>query len=188
MRKTRALLLAIIVLLTVGSMSAVAQVRLDVDVPWLIAAGATLGALTGDPSLNSVDLSQYHIPLPYLELAYQFGDGMFVGGVGLRTYTLIVEFMGWPMAYAEFNFNPLVLRAELGGFGFFLFGVINNFYINEYTLRVMIPDISASFAFTDWFRAGAGVMMLAPFGDLNNFGWLFYVNGRFSFLFKDQAS
>jgi hypothetical protein len=184
MFKKRVLILAIVALMTLGAANAGAQVRLDVQVPWLIAVGATLDAF-GSPQMESVNVSQLTIPLPMLELAYQFGGESLSFGVGIRTLTLLVEFFGWPMVYAEFALKPIVLRAELGGFAFFAFGVYNDFLINQNTMQILIPDISAEFAFTDWFRAGAGVLMLAPAGNLNNFGWAFYVNARFSFLFKD---
>jgi hypothetical protein len=186
MSKLKILVLALALIMAFGAVNAGAQVRLDVDIPWLIAAGVTLEGPTGDPELASINLAEYHIPLPYLEIAYQFGDGFLTGGIGLRAYTLIVEFMGWPMGYVELNLAPVVLRAELGGGAFFLFGIINQLYCTEYTLQVMIPDISASFAFTDWFRAGAGITMVAPIGNLDNFGWIFYIDARFAFLFRDK--
>ncbi len=183
MKKRWILAVALVAFLLVGAFSASAQVRLDVDIPWVITTGLQLEDLTGSPSGN-VSFSDYHYPLPYLELAYQFGLDPFALGVGIRTYTLLVEFAGWPMVYAELNLKPIVLRAELGGFAFFLFGFYNDFALNDYTLKVMIPDLQVSWAITDWFRRGAGTLIVAPLGDFNNFGWVFYVNGRFAILFK----
>ena len=116
--KRRFVMAVLVAALLLGGVSqAGAQVRLDVDIPILIAAGVNLSDLTGTTSY-SLDLSSYHIPLPYLELAYQFGDESLHGGFGLRSYTLLVEFAGWPMGYVELEMDRLVLRAELGGLGF----------------------------------------------------------------------
>jgi hypothetical protein len=184
MKKSRIIVLALAAFLLVGALEAGAQVRFDADIPWLLSVGLNLSDVTGEAS-QSVDLGKYTFPLPYLELAYQFGGDPFALGIGVRSYTLLVAFAGWPMVYAELNLKPIVLRAEVGGLAFFTLGLIgNNLYVNDYTLKVMVPDIQASFAFTDWFRAGAGVLMVAPLGNFNNFGWAFYVNGRFVILAK----
>jgi hypothetical protein len=174
---------AAMVLLAGAARQANAEIRLDFDIPVILAAGVNVSDLTGSSSY-SFDLSGAHVPLPYVELAYQFGDGAIRGGLGIRTYTLLVEFAGWPMGYVEAELDRLILRAELGGFAFFLFGVYNDFQLNSYTLQTMIPDFQLSYAFAPWFRAGAGVLAVAPLGNFNNFGWLFYINGRFALTFK----
>jgi hypothetical protein len=185
MKKSRILVIALTVFLLVSAMNAGAQLRFDADIPWLLVVGANLQDLTGEPTSASVSLDKYTFPLPYLELAYQLTLDPLAIGIGLRTYTLVVAFAGWPMAYAELNLKPIVLRAEIGGFAFFTLGLIgNNLFVNDYTLRVLVPDLQASFEFTDWFRAGVGVTMIAPLGNFNNFGWAFYVNARFAILFK----
>jgi len=163
--------------------TAVADIRLDFDIPVILAAGLNLSDVTGNTS-QSVDLSGSHIPLPYVELAYQFGDGFIRGGVGIRTYTLLVEFMGWPMGYVELELDRLILRAELGGFAFFLLGIYNEFYVNDYTLKVMLPDFQVSYAFAPWFRAGVGAILIVPAGNFDNFGYLLYINARFALTWK----
>ena len=45
--------------------------------------------------------------------------------MGIRTYTVTVEFFGWPMAYVEASLDTLVLQAELGGLASFALGVVN---------------------------------------------------------------
>ena len=159
-----------------------AEVRLDFDIPVIVAAGVNISDLTGSTSY-SADLSGLHIPLPYIELAYQFGavDAAFRGGIGIRTYTLLIEFAGWPMGYVEFQLGGLVLRGELGGLAFFLAGVYNDLQFN---LSTFIPDVQLSYAFTPWFRAGVGALAVAPLGNFKNFGWMFYVNARFALTFK----
>ena len=182
--KRRLVLAFCVTALLLGAVSpAGAEVRLDFDVPIIVAAGINVADLTGSTSY-SYDLSSLHIPLPYVELAYQFGDEGLRGGFGLRSYTLLVEFAGWPMGYVELQMDQLVLRAELGGFAFFLLGVYNDFQLNGYTLKTLIPDIQASYAIAPWFRVGAGVLAVTPLGQVNNFGWLFYINARFVLSFK----
>jgi len=181
----RQLVLAVVAaaLLLGATCEAQAGVRLDFDIPVLLSAGFNVSDLTGTSSY-SVDLSNMHIPLPYAELAYQFGGDSLRAGVGLRTYTLLVEFVGWPMGYVELELERLILRAELGGFAFFLLGVYNDFQINSYTLRTVIPDFQLSYAIAPWFRLGLGVLAVAPLGNFDNFGWMFYINGRFVLTFK----
>jgi hypothetical protein len=172
------------VLLLGGAWQAAAQVRLDFDIPVILGARLNVSDLTGTSTVD-LDLSNLHIPLPYLELAYQFGDGWLRGGVGVRSYTVLVEFVGWPMGYLELEpIDRLVLRAELGGFAFFFLGVQNNFFVNDYTLKTLIPDFQVSYAIAPWFRIGGGVIGIAPLGNFGNSGWLFYINARFVLLFK----
>jgi hypothetical protein len=182
----RQLLFAVVaVSLLLGSASAArAEVRLDFDIPVIVAAGVTLSDLTGSSSDITVDLSNLHIPLPYIELAYQFGDTTLRGGFGLRTYTVLIEFIGWPMGYVELQLDQFILRAELGGFGFFFLGVANQIFVNSYTLSTVIPDVQLSYAIAPWFRAGVGVLAVAPISNFKNFGWLFYINARFALTFK----
>jgi hypothetical protein len=179
-RKIVIVVLAAAMLLgAVGSASA--DVRLDVDVPWLIAAGLNLQNITGSSGAVSVDLSSYHIPLPYIMLAYQFGDGFLRGGVGIRTYTVLVEFFGWPMGYVEASFDKLVLRAELGGLALFALGIENDLLTQGVP---MISDFQVGYAFFPWLRVGAGVLVGAPISDLSSNVWAFYINARFTFDFK----
>jgi hypothetical protein len=114
--KRKLILVVLVFSLLLGATgTALADVRLDFDVPWLLAAGLNLENITGSSSSVKVDLTNLHIPLPYVMLAYQFGDSFIRGGIGIRTYTVVIEFFGWPMAYVEASFDKLVLRAELGG-------------------------------------------------------------------------
>lgn len=184
----RKIVLAVLVVALLAGISgtAAAEIRLDFDIPWLLAVGLKTSAITGDTT-NSYDLSSYHFPLPYVEIAYQFGgeSDFLRGGFGLRSYTLLVQFAGWPMGYVEVEpLDKLVLRAELGGFAFFLFGAFNQLYLNSYTLKVLLPDFQASFALAPWFRIGAGVLLIVPAGDFSSFGYVTYINARFALTWK----
>ncbi len=183
MRK-KILVVLVAVFLVFGAFNASAQMRLDVDIPWVLTAGANLNMFTGGGSgAPSLDLSQFHLILPHVDLAYQFGNGIFTGGVGLRNYTILFEFFSYPMGYVELNFKPLVIRAEMGGFAFLLWGVYNYLFVSADSLKIWLPDVSVAFAFTDWFRLGAGATLIVPFGDFNNFGYILYIDARFNFLF-----
>jgi hypothetical protein len=179
--KRNLVLLVLVTALVLGStMTASADVRLDFDVPVLLAAGLNLENITGSSGGVSVDISNLHIPLPYIMLAYQFGDSFIRGGVGIRTYTILVEFFGWPIGYVEASFDKLVLRAELGGFALFAFGVTNELFTRD----VLIGDFQIGYQLLPWLRLGGGVLWGAPFSSLSNNVWAAYVNVRFTFDFK----
>ena len=187
MRRKIILVILAAVLLLGAAGSAAAEIRLDFDIPWLLAVGLNTSDITGSSNYN-YDLSSLHIPLPYVELAYQFGEqnAFLRGGLGIRTYTVLIEFFGWPMGYVEVEpLEKLVLRAELGGFAFFMLGgLANQLYVHDYTLKVLLPDFQASFALAPWFRIGAGVLLIGPAGDFNNFGYVTYINARFALTWK----
>jgi len=179
MKRKLVLVVLLAALLLGAAAAATADVRLDFDVPWLVAAGLNVETVTGSSSVN-VDLTHFHIPLPYVMLAYQFGDSEIRGGFGVRSYTVLIEFFGWPMGYVEAEFDKLVLRAELGGFALFSFGVYNYLTVQS----IVIPDFQVGYQLFPWLKLGAGVLMAAPLSDIRNNGWLFYVNARFTFDFK----
>ncbi len=179
--KRKLVLVVLVVSLFLGAtITASADVRLDFDVPWILAAGLDLQNFMGSSSSVNVDLTNLHIPLPYVMLAYQFGDSFIRGGIGIRTYTVLVEFFGWPIAYVAASFDKLILRAELGGFAFFAFGYANG--LN--TIDAVISDFQVGYELFPWLRLGAGVLAGAPFSALNNRIWAFYVNARFTFDFR----
>jgi hypothetical protein len=129
----------------------------------------------------SVNLTNYHIPLPYIMLAYQFGDSFIRGGVGIRTYTVLVEFLGWPIGYVEASFDKLVLRAEVGGLALFAFGVANDLFTSNVPV---ISDFQIGYQLLPWLRLGGGVLVGAPMSNLSNNVWAAYINARFTFDFK----
>jgi hypothetical protein len=186
MKKKGLVVLLAVLLLCVSAAGAGAELRMDFNIPWLLAGGLQLAAIPGASGLGtSADISNYHFIIPDFELSWQFGGAPLRGGVGVRAYSLLIETLGFPQAYIECDLDPIVLRAALGGGAFFMLGLYSDFVINSDTLQVLIPDISAAWKVTDWFQLGAGFLALAPLGDLNNFGWVGYVNARFVLTFKE---
>ena len=181
--KRKLVLVVLVAALLLGStVTAGADVRLDVDVPWLLAAGLNLQNVTGSSGGVSVNLSNLHIPLPYFMLAYQSGDSFLRAGVGIRTYTVLVEFFGWPMGYVEVSFDKLVLRAEVGGLALFALGAFgNDLFVNHVPV---ISDFQIGYQILPWLRLGAGVLVGAPVTNLSSNVWAAYVNARFTFDFK----
>ena len=93
MKRRHVFAVLVALLLLGGAWQAGAEVRLDFDIPIILGARLNVSDLTGTSTID-LDLSNLHIPLPYLELSYQFGEGWLRGGVGVRSYTVIVEFVG----------------------------------------------------------------------------------------------
>ncbi len=185
MKKKGLIVLVAVLLLCVGAAGASAGVRMDFNIPWLLLGGININALPGGGlGSSSADISNYHFILPDFELSYQFGEAPLRGGVGIRAYSLLIETFGFPNAYIEFELNPIVLRASLGGGAFFFLGFYSDFFLDSITVRILIPDVSAAWMITDWLQLGAGVLAVAPTNQLQNFFYLGYVNARFVLSFK----
>jgi hypothetical protein len=176
MRKRSVVVLLAVVLLLGGALTASAQLRLDGNISWPFLLGISLEDYGGT---STTEISQFLFLFPDVQISYQFGGDVLKGGVGLRAFTFILESFGWPIAYLEADLNPIVLRAEMGGGWFFAFGLLNN----ATTARAVVGDFSAGWKLAEWFRLGAGALLVAPFDAMENFGYAVYVNGRFSVLF-----
>jgi hypothetical protein len=179
MRKRYVVVLVAVVMLCVGAMGASAQLRLDGNLSWPFYLGINIEGLTSGVQ-GSTDISKFAFLFPEVQLSWQFGDGALRGGVGLRAFTLIIESFGWPDAWLELELKPLVLRADLGGGWFYAFGLANS----SATASVILPQLDLSWKLADWFRLGAGALLIAPFDNPSNFGVALYVGGRFTALFK----
>lgn len=177
--KRRRVIFVVAVLLCAGAVGASAQLRLDVDIAWPVFAGIKLGDL-GVPGGRTID--QYLILLPEIEATYQFGEGPVRFGAGVKAVTFIVESLLWPNAFVEIDLNRIVIRGDLGGGLFFVFGRANQLLNTSWTW--IVPQIDVGLKLGDRFRLGGGAIALAPFDNMNNFGFLLYVNARFIVLFK----
>jgi hypothetical protein len=174
-RKVLVVLLAAVLLLG-GGVVASAQFRLDANIQVPVYMGINLDAFgfSGGMSIGAF------LPFPSVEATYQFGAGPLRFGVGLRAYVFIIESIAWPDAFIELELSPFVLRADVGGGAWLLFGLYNN----AATAAMVIPQLDVSWKLADWFRLGVGVIAVAPFEALSNFGYAAYVSGRFTVLFQ----
>jgi hypothetical protein len=167
------------VLLCTCAAGAGAQFRLDFE----IALPVFQGLNPGDLGISGgATISRYLFLLPGVEAAYQFDEGPVRFGVGARAVTFILESLAWPDTFVEMDINHVVIRGDLGG-GFFLsFGGVNQVPRNSWTW--VVPQIDIGFTLSDSFRLSGGAIALAPLDNLSNFGFLLYVNARFTVLFK----
>jgi hypothetical protein len=188
MKKTVFVLVAVMVLL-VSAVSASAELRLDLDVNIPVWFGYSVNG-AGAGTWN-----QYFIPFPDARIAWQFGEGLIDGGVGIRAFTFIIENILWPEGFIELNVDHFTFSASAGGFVFLEFGLLSSALqsagVNNLSgfHGVLIPDLNAAWRVTDWFRLGVGVFMIAPFGAdiggvLNSFVYSGYINARFVIRFK----
>jgi hypothetical protein len=188
MKKTVLVLVAVVVLL-VSAVSASAELRLDFDVNAPIWFGYSVsGTASGDWNRN-------FIPFPDARLAWQFGEGLVDGGVGVRVFTFIFENVLWPEGFVELNVDPFTFSLNVGGFAFLEFGLLSsalqNAGVNNLSgfHNLLLPDLNVAWRVNDWFRLGAGIFMIAPFGNdfggvLQNFVYSGYINARFVIRFK----
>ncbi|HEY9593298.1 MAG TPA: hypothetical protein VHE79_02415 [Spirochaetia bacterium] len=183
--KKKWILLIVVVLLAGTAVTVSAQLRLDMDITVPVYLGFTASSGVSQGVWNS-----YFIPLPNARLAWQFGDGLIDGGVGLRMFTYIIENIAYPEAFVELNVDRFTFAANVGGYGFLEFGLLSSL-LQEAGVgnlsgfhNLIIPDVSAQFRVNDWFRVSAGVLMLAPFGAniggiFDNFAYFGYINAKF---------
>jgi len=172
----KSILIALLIALV--ALPSIAQWRLDigVDVP------RGVGAVVGSDVLNSEEagtiLSSSFFPFPEASIYYTFGGGtMLQAGVGLRCFTFIIESIAWPNIFAEFNFGPLAIEAQLGGGAFVVFGAYNNADFG----KVFFPDLSAWFKIgkKQAFRLGVGFIgIFLPEVTTETVPFVFYLGGK----------
>ncbi|RLD35535.1 MAG: hypothetical protein DRI73_02420, partial [Bacteroidetes bacterium] len=123
---------------------------------------------------------------PNAIVAYQFPIGPVKTGIGLKAYSLIIESVLWPVIYAELDLSPIVINANLGGLGFYWFGIIPD--LGFKTSNVIIPDLNIAVKLGKSFRLGIGAMAFPGIKGLENITpYTIYLTGRFSILFdKDK--
>jgi len=174
--KKKWILLVVVVLLAGTAVTAGAQFRLDGNIQVPFYAGINLASLgySGGGNIGAF------IPFPSVEAAWQFPVGPIRLGVGARAFTIIIESLAFPNVFVELPLDRFVIRADVGGGAFALFGLASSVS----TASTVIPQIDASWRLADWFRLGVGVVAIAPFQDLSTFGYAFYVSGRFTALFE----
>ncbi|WP_304244223.1 hypothetical protein [Gracilinema caldarium] len=171
---------ALLGVLLVFSMPLFAQVRLDMGIEIPRGVGAISGnEVLSDPEVNQV-FNEYILPVPELGLYYQFGGNALRAGVGLRMYTFILASIFWPNAFIEADVGPLTLQAQLGGGLFGLYALGKTEFNSG---KVLLPDLSLWYRWGKSFRLGGGAIGLL-FPESTAMGFLYYIGGKFSILFK----
>jgi hypothetical protein len=189
MKRKALIALVAVLLLCAGAVSVSAQLRLDINVNVPLYFGAFASGY------QSSGFNSYFIPFPEAQLAYQFGEGTFHWGVGVRAFTFIVENVMFPTAFVEFALDPFVLSANVGGFAFLEFGLLSatlaSAHINNLSgfHSVILPDFSVGFKVNDWFRISGGAFMFVPFGTelggaLSGYAVAGYIQAKFLVLFE----
>jgi hypothetical protein len=189
MKKKALIALVAVLLLCAGALSVSAQVRLDLNVNFPLYFGAFA---TG---YQSSGVNSYVIPFPEAQLSYQFGEGAFHWGVGVRVFTFIIENILFPAAFMEYALDPFVLSANVGGLAFLQFGLLtstlaqNNIATLSGFHSVILPDFSVGLKVNDWFRISGGAFMFVPFGSelggvLNGYVVAGYLQAKFLVLFN----
>jgi hypothetical protein len=161
MKKRLIVVIVAAVLLVGGAMSASAQFRLDIDVPWWLSVHLS-------PSLESaigaeaggVDIMQYAFVLPNLQPYYQFVAGPVHFGIGARLYTVLIMNFLYPQAFVELNLGPT---------------------FEAFTGPGVTMDLSVGFRIVDWLRIDVGAFAVAHKDYLDQFPYVIYAGGKFIF-------
>lgn len=134
----------------------VAMLAVPAFAQWHVDIGAEIPFRVGIQSDNEDygEFLNYMFLVPTGTIAYNFGLGPINLGVGGKLYTLIIESVLYPIAYAELDFDPVVVNLTAGGFGFLFFGLMNSFE----TGALLIPELSVQFKLGKSFRLGVGAM------------------------------
>jgi len=171
----KAIFFAMVLGLAGGALSA--QMRLDVGIAAPIGIGRALDGTKLEMDGAAGDfLSKVFLPLPEAGLHYQFDLGTVKVGLGGRAFTLILETVLWPNAFAEFDLGPVVLEAQVGGGAFAFVGLVSDCE----TGRVFFPDLSAWFKLgkDGNFRLGAGALGLYLPDQTATVPFIFYLGGK----------
>jgi len=163
--------------------SAFAQFRLDlsVDVPAYIGITASTDNEDINESINFLkDVGTFVFPNGIV--SYQIPIGPVKTGIGLKAYSLIIESVLWPVIYAEIDLSHIVINANIGGLGYYWFGIIPN--LGFETSSVIVPDLNIAVKLGKTFRLGIGAMAFPGIKGLETITpYTIYLTGRFSILF-----
>jgi hypothetical protein len=151
MKKKLILALVMAVLLFGSAMSASAQFRLDIDVPWWLQLrlGPALESAIRT-SLGGFDIAKIEAGVPSLQAYYRFGTGALRFGIGARVYAaLLMNFMNflYPSALAELRLGRFDVNLNAGGLVGVLFGPGPTFEVE--TGPGVTMDLSVGYRLTD---------------------------------------
>lgn len=145
---------------------------------WHVDIGAEIPFLIGiaDTNEDYGEFINYLFLVPSGTIAYNFGLGPLNLGVGGKLYTLILESVVYPIAYAELDFDTMVVNLTTGGFGFLFFGLANSFE----TGALLIPELSVQFKLGKSFRLGVGAMtFIGTDIEQDTFPYIVYATAKF---------
>jgi len=171
MKRTVALVAGLLVLMAAPAFS---DWRFDIGayVPRGLGGLADGGLSISESSTDFFDM--YVFPFPFVEAQYQWALGPANVGVGGRAFTVIVETVFWPSAFAGIELGPVAIEGRLGGL---YFGAIGVAPFSE-AGSVLIPELSAWFKLGKIFRLGAGgIGIMLP--DLDAIAFVYYIGGKF---------
>jgi hypothetical protein len=178
LRKNLVLLIVFLVFTVMMPITLAAQasyVDVGINVPFYWGLGTT--EINNDDISGAID---YIFPVPDLTWGMMFGKGPVKIGGGLRFFTIILESLAYPEFLVRAEFDPLVLRAGIGGGAFLLFGLWNDVAIEN----IWLLEATAAYKVNDWFQLGLGttVLYLASDNDALSGGYAYvpYVFGRFA--------
>jgi hypothetical protein len=181
MRKTLIVALAAVAMLLAGTMTAGAQFRMDIDVPWYLQVNlssqlqADLGA--AGSAFEGIDISKFAVVVPNIQAYYVLDGGLLQIGFGARLYTILVMNFLYPSIMAEVQLGKFDVNLNVGGLAGVLLGLGPTF--ETLTGPWVTMDLSAGYRLTDWFRLGVGAFALAHTDYLDSFPYAVYVSGKF---------
>lgn len=171
MKKTMMILLVALV-----ATSAFAQFRADLGVNIPASVGVSVPNDFGGSDTGSVNiLNEITLLFPEAMLAYELGLGPVNVGFGSRLFTLIIQSVAYPAAFAEVDLDPVVVNLNVGGAAFLFFGLWNSLEAGA----LLIPDLSAYLKLGKSFRIGAGVTTFLGAEEQQSFPYILYLSGKF---------
>lgn len=174
-RKTVLLLLLSMFILPAYASAQTSYMDIGVNVPFYWGLGST------EVSNNDVGAAlDYIFPVPDFTYGLMFGRGTVKFGVGARFFSLILESLIYPELLVRADFDPVVLRAGIGGGAFLFFGLYNDLS----TSQVWVLEATAAYKLNDWFQLGLGgnLLYIASDSDFLTGGYAYapFVFARFA--------
>ncbi len=178
MKKRISIVFLVAIALMMGSVSAGAQMRLDVciDKPLYLGFGTS-----ENPDLGGIDVTSVWILFPELQLTYQFGTPFLHGGIGARMFTFILQSVLYPCAFVEMQLGPVTANLNIGGGWFGTFGLAGG---SSATGALFFPDLNVGVNLNDWFRLGGGIFAAWAQAIPSGVAYAVYINARFIVYFK----
>ncbi len=178
MKRKWIIAVTVVAMLIGGATIASAQFRMDIDIPWYIYVGLS-DALEADlgAEFDVVDISQFAVVIPNIQMYYMFGGSMLKIGVGARIYTILIMNFLYPSVVGEVRLGNFDVNLNVGG----LFGVLLGLGPTFETTKGpwATADLSVGYRLTNWFRLGVGAFAIMQTDYPGEFPYAVYVSGKF---------